>query len=156
MPERSPSAEQWYFEDIDIGQTFDIPSKTITDTHFVLFAGLTGDFHPLHMDENFTREETDFESRVAHGMLVTMFTIVGASSLSEHIHESARAFLNQSSQFLEPVFVGDTVYPKLEVVEKEPKSDSGIIILKSRIFNQRDEQVLEGELQMLVSRRDKA
>lgn len=154
MKRREPAVDQWYFEEIDVGETFGIPSKTITDNHFVTFAGMTGDFHPLHLDEHYTREKTQFDSRVAHGMMITMFTIVGASSLSDHLHESAIAFLNQSSTFLNPVFEGDTIYPELEVSEKEDKGDKGIITLTSRVFNQDDEQVLEGELQLLVKTRE--
>ncbi|WP_254861535.1 MaoC family dehydratase [Halovivax gelatinilyticus] len=153
MTRREPTAEQWYFEEIEVGETFAIPSKTITNTHFVTFAGLTGDFHPIHLDEHYAREETPFDSRVAHGMMITMFTIVGASSLSDHLHESAIAFLNQSSGFLNPVFEGDTIYPELEVSEKEDKGGKGIVTLASRVFNQNDEQVLEGELEILVKKR---
>ena len=67
MPDYEPTAEQWYYEDLSIGDTYDIPSKTMTDTHFVLFSGLTGDFHPLHMDEHFAKEETPFGKRVGWG-----------------------------------------------------------------------------------------
>lgn len=154
MPAREPAVEQWYYEEIELGETFAIPSKTITDTHFVMFAGLTGDFHPLHLDEHYTKRETQFDSRVAHGMMITMFTIVGASSLSDHLHESAIAFLNQSSSFSAPVFEGDTIYPELEVTDRTDKGDKGIVTLTSRVYNQDDEQVLEGELEILVAKRD--
>jgi acyl dehydratase len=154
MPEYSPSAEQWYFEDLSVGDRYDIPSKTMTDTHFVLFSGLTGDFHPLHMDEHFAEAETPFGTRVAHGMMITMFTVTGASSLSDHLHEASIAFLNQSSSFQNPVFEGDTIYPELEIADKEDKGDKGIVTLASSVTNQDDELILEGELQLLVKKRD--
>lgn len=153
MRNRNPSAEQWYFEDIEVGESFDIPSKTMTDTHFVLFSGLTGDFHPLHVDENYAEEQTDFGSRVAHGTMISMFTITGASSLSQHLHESAIAFLEHTNRFKNPVFVGDTIYPRLTVAEKEDKDDRGIVVLESTVHNQDDELVLEGELRLLVKAR---
>jgi acyl dehydratase len=150
MHDRTPSVEQWYFEDIEVGASFDIPSKTITDTHFVLFSGLTGDFHPIHMDEQYAEKETDFGRRVAHGTMISMFTITGASSLSPHLHDSAIAFLEHTNRFQNPVFEGDTIYPQLTVAEKEDKSDKGILILESTVHNQNNELVLEGELKLLV------
>jgi acyl dehydratase len=154
MHDRTPSAEQWYFEDIEVGTSFDIPSKTMTDTHFVMFSGLTGDFHPLHMDEHYAREETDFGRRVAHGTMISIFTITGASGLSRHIHDSAIAFLEHTSRFRNPVFEGDTIYPRLTVAEKEDKGDKGIVVLESKVHNQDDELVLEGELELLVASRN--
>lgn len=153
MPERTPDAEQWYFEDIEVGETYHIPSKTITDTHFVLFSGLTGDFHPIHMDEQYAEEQTEFGRRVAHGTMISMFTITGASSLSDHLHESAIAFLEHTSRFENPVFEGDTIYPRLEVAEKDDKGDKGIVHLRSTVHNQDDDLVLEGELKLLVAAR---
>ncbi|WP_247730368.1 MaoC family dehydratase [Halovivax limisalsi] len=154
MREREPTAEQWYFEDIEIGESFDIPSKTMTDTHFVLFSGLTGDHHPIHMDEHYAAEETDFESRVAHGTMISMFTVTGASSLSEHLHESSIAFLEHTNRFVAPVFEGDTIYPTLTVADTEDKGEKGLVVLESEVFNQDDELVLEGELKLLVKARE--
>lgn len=146
-------AEQQYFEDLEIGAVHENPSQTVTDAHFQFFAGLTGDFNPLHMDEQYIEEQTDFEGRVAHGMLVTLFTVLGASTLSPNTHDSMVAFLNQSSTFLEPVYVGDTIHPELELVAKQDKGDKGIVTFESRVYNQDDEQVLEGELEFLVRKR---
>mgnify|MGYP000641997356 CR=1 FL=1 len=75
MRDQTPTAEQWYFEDLETGESFDIPSKTITDTHFVLFSGMTGDYHPLHMDQHYTEEETALNRFriVALGALVVLY-----------------------------------------------------------------------------------
>jgi acyl dehydratase len=154
MRDQTPTAEQWYFEDLETGKSFDIPSKTITDTHFVLFSGMTGDFHPLHMDQHYTEEETEFGSRVAHGTMISMFTVTGASELSKHLHESSIAFLEHTSRFQAPVFEGDTIYPQLTISEKEDKGGKGIVVLESTVHNQDDELVLEGELKLLVKSRD--
>lgn len=144
--------EQLYFEDLELGSVWEAPSRTITDAHFAQFAGLSGDFNPIHLDEEYA-SETQFGERVAHGMLLSTFTVVGATDLSRHLHDSMIAFLEQSSTYHEPVFVGDTVYPRLEVASKEAKDGKGLVTLESTVHNQADELVLEGELTLLVAAR---
>jgi acyl dehydratase len=72
---------QKFFEDFVLGETFDIPSKTLTDSHFLLFAAVTGDNHPIHYDREYCRAR-GYPERLAHGYLVTVQTVLGASSLS--------------------------------------------------------------------------
>ena len=68
---------QRYFEDFTIGDRFGSPSKTLTDAHFLFFAGMTGDAHPLHYDDEYAKR-TRFGRRLAHGLLLTSMTAVGA------------------------------------------------------------------------------
>ena len=103
-----------YFEDFELGEKFDIPSKTLTDAHFLFFSGMTGDNHPLHYDDEYARA-TRFGKRVTHGLLVTAMGAVGASTLSPLVEGSIVAFIEQSSRFLKPVLIGDTIKPELEV-----------------------------------------
>ncbi|MFC7233361.1 MaoC family dehydratase [Saliphagus sp. GCM10025308] len=144
--------EQLYLEDIEIGSVWNGPSQTISESHFRDFAGLTGDFNPIHIDEEYA-SETQFGRRVAHGMLITSLTVVGATDLSPHLHESMIAFLSQKSTFHEPVFIGDTVFPQLTVTNVEPKAGTGIVTLKSEVHNQDDDLILDGELRLLVESR---
>jgi len=141
-----------YFEDFKVGDKFHIPSKTMTDAHFLFFLGLTADNHPIHYDEEYSKK-TIFGRRVAHGLLVTCMTALGASNLSPLIENSIIAFLEQSSRFLKPVFIGDTLTPELEVAELIPKADKGIVKIKSSIRNQRGEVVLEGMQTYMLKRR---
>ncbi len=141
-----------YFEDFRMGETFRIPSKTITDAHFLFFVGLTGDSHPIHYDDEYAKA-TRFGKRVAHGLMVTAMTAVGASDLSPLLEGSVVAFVEQSSRFLKPVFVGDTLTPELEVSELVPKTHLGLVRLTTRVLNQRGEVVLEGMQAYLVKRR---
>lgn len=141
-----------YFEDFQLGETFRSPSKTITDAHFLFFSGLTGDSHPIHYDDEYAKS-TRFGGRVAHGLLLTAMTAAGASSLSPLIEESIVAFVEQSARFLQPVLIGDTIAPALEVSELIPKRNVGLVRLTSRITNQRGETVLEGTHAYLVKRR---
>lgn len=144
---------QRYFEDLEIGESYENPSQTITDAHFMFFAAISGDFNPIHLDKQYIEEDTDFEGRVAHGMLVTLLTVVGASPLSQELEDSMVAFLNQSSRFLEPVYVGDTVHPRLEIAALEDKGDRGLVTLASTVENQDGRRVLEGDLEVLVDKR---
>ena len=141
-----------YFEDFTIGQTFHTPSRTITDAHFLFFAGMTGDNHPIHYSDEYAKG-TRFGARVAHGLLVNALTAAGASSLAQRMEGSIVAFVEQSSRFLAPVFIGDTLAPQLIVAELTPKTTTGLVRLDTRITNQRDEVVLEGHHTYLFQKR---
>src|ERR1051325_7501275 len=115
-----------YFEDFYVGEKFSIPAKTMTDAHFLFFAKLTGDAHPIHYDDAYAKT-TRFGKRVAHGLLVTAMTAVGASTLSPLLEGSIVAFVEQSSRFLKPVLIGDVITPELEVGELTLKTDTGFL-----------------------------
>ncbi len=120
-----------YFEDFQVGEKFHIPAKTMTDAHFLFFAGMTGDNHPIHYDDEYAKT-TRFGKRVAHGLLLTALTAVGASTLSSVLEGSMVAFVEQSARFLKPVLIGDTITPELEVSEVIPKADVGLLRLSHR------------------------
>jgi len=141
-----------YLEDFQVGDTFHIPAKTLTDAHFVCFAELTGDQHPIHYVDAYAKT-TRFGKRVAHGLLLTALTAVGASTLSSMLEGSMVAFVEQSARFLKPVFIGDTITPELEVSEVVPKRDVGLLRLTTRVKNQRGETVLEGMHAYLIKKR---
>jgi acyl dehydratase len=144
--------EQKFFEDFVLGETFAIPSRTITDTHFLLFAAITGDNHPIHYDREYCRAR-GYPERLAHGYLVTVQTVLGASALSPCLQESIVAFLEQSSRFIKPVFVGDTLYPQLTVMELIPRRTTGLVKMRATVHNQHDELVLEGHHAYIVKKR---
>ena len=141
-----------YFEDFTLGETFTIPSKTLTDAHFLFFAGLTGDNNPIHYDVEHAKT-TRFGKPITHGLLVASMTAAGASTLNPHLEGSIVAFLEQSSRFLNPVLLGDTIYPELEVSELVPKTDVGVVRVTSRVKNQRGELCLEGMHAYLIKKR---
>lgn len=146
------TVDQKFFEDFKIGDTFKIPSKTVHDGHFLFFAGLTGDAHPVHYDDEYCKKHS-FGKRVAHGLLLASMTALGGSNLSNDVEDSMVAFMSQSTRFMKPVFIGDTIYPSLEVAELIPKKNNGVVKFKSRIKNQNDEVVLEGEHVYLMKKR---
>ena len=141
-----------YFEDFTLGEVFRSSAKTLTDAHFLFFAGMTGDNHSIHYDDEYAKA-TRFGKRVTHGLLVTSMGALGASELSPLVEESMVAFLEQSARFLKPVLIGDTIRPELEVSELIPKTEVGVLRLKTRITNQRDEVVLEGMHAYLIKKR---
>jgi acyl dehydratase len=132
-----------YFEDFAIGDRFVVPSKTMTDAHFLMFSALTGDTHPIHYD-------------VAHGYLVTVLQAMGASNLNFAIGETVIAFLEQSSKMLAPVFIGDTLSPQGEVAELLAKQTNGVVKFATWVANQRGERVVEGTQTYLFKRRSPA
>ena len=141
-----------YLEDFQVGDTFHIPAKTMTDAHFLFFAGMTGDNHPIHYDDEYAKT-TRFGKRVAHGLLLTALTAVGASTLSSMLEGSMVAFVEQSARFLKPVVIGDTITPELKVSEVIPKTNVGLLRLTTRVKNQRGETVLEGMHAYLIKKR---
>lgn len=145
--------EQRYFEDLDIGETFECPSQTVTETHFQFFAGITGDFHPTHLDADHAAGG-EFGGRVTHGALLSSFAVLGASTLAPHVRETVGPFLEQSARFLHPVGIGDTIRPELEVAGKEDKGERGIVTFASRIRTAGGEVAMEGEVKYMIECRE--
>jgi 3-hydroxybutyryl-CoA dehydratase len=133
------TSQRW-FEDFRVGDHFESPSKTLTDAHFMFFAGMTGDAHPLHYDDEYAKR-TKFGRRLAHGLLLTSMTAVGASTLAP------------TTRFKGPAFIGDTIKPRHEVVALDRKRSAGLLALRVTLTNQRDEIVLEGEHRYLIAYR---
>ena len=145
------TSQRW-FEDFKVGDRFESPSKTLTDAHFMFFAGMTGDAHPLHYDDEYAKR-TKFGRRLAHGLLLTSMTAVGASTLAPIIEESIVAFVEQTTRFKGPAFIGDTIKPRHEVAALDRKRSAGLLALRVTLTNQRDEIVLEGEHRYLIAYR---
>jgi len=137
------SGGQLYFDDFALGDRFESPGHTLGEAHFLLFAGLTGDNHPIHYDESYARE-TRFGGRVAHGLLVMAMSALGASAQAQRLEESMIAFLEQGCRFRKPVLLGDTVHAEFEVAGLERKGDRGVLRLRVALVNQRGEEVVEG------------
>ncbi len=136
----TPGSGQKFFEDFEIGDRFESPGKTLTDAH------------PLHYDDEYVKG-TRFGRRLTHGLLLTSLTAVGASTLSPLIEDSIVAFLEQTTRFLGPAFIGDTVKPRHEIVALERKRSAGLLTLRVTLTNQRGETILEGQHKYLVAYR---
>ncbi len=143
---------QRYFEDFVLGERFNIPSRTMTDALFAAFQMASGDNHPVHYDVEYCRS-LGMPHMLAHGFQVLIQTAAGAGLFPHYVEESLKAFIEQSSKFLLPVYTGDTLYPSLEVAELIPGRTTGVLVMRSQILNQRDELVMEGTQKYLLRKR---
>jgi acyl dehydratase len=142
-----------YFDDLELGERFDIPSRTMTDALFGAFQLASGDNHPIHYDVEYCRRHGHADM-LAHGFQVLIQTAPGAGTFPNEIGESLIAFIEQSSRFLKPVYRGDTVYPSIEITGLDEQRTTGVVTLRSTVHNQKGELVMEGEQKMLLRKRD--
>ena len=148
-------AEQRWFEDFRIGERFCLPSRTMTEAVFLAFQAASGDNHPVHYNREYCRAR-GMPDLLAHGYQVAIQTAAGAGLFPHLVEESLKAFLEQSSRFLHPVFAGDTLYPALEVDELTPNRSTGVLGLRSTVHNGAGVLVLDGRHRYLLRRRQAA
>ena len=139
-----------YLEDIDVGAKFQTARRTVTEAHIVAFAGVSGDFNPLHTDEVFAREQTPFGRRIAHGPLVMSISF-GLASVRDDWQILALAQCER--RFRAPVFPGDTVSGEYEVLERREsrtRPGTGFVSLSVQVRNDRREIVQDGKDVLMV------
>jgi len=154
-PEEHRFAAPRYFDDLAAGERFYIPSRTMTEALVAAFQLASGDNHPIHYDRVYCRAR-GHRDLLAHGLLVTAQAAAGAGIFPHVIGDSLVAFLEQSSRFLRPVYVGDTLYPMLTITGLQPGRTTGVVVMKATIHNQAGELVMEGEHRYLLRRRTPA
>ncbi len=149
------SSQHRYFDDVSVGDAWESPARTITEADIVNFAGLSGDYSPIHVDHEFCKT-TVFRRPIAHGLLVM------AVSSGLGINTPAMrtlAFLRVVEwHFRAPVFIGDTIRVRTQVASKEERSRGrrGVITWKREILNQENKVVQEGMHSTLVEGRASA
>src|SRR5256885_13205417 len=134
-----------YLEDLEVGMTA-IHSKTVTEADVVLFAGISGDINPVHLDNDYARD-TMFKGRIAHGMLTASFI---STVLGTKLPGPGCIYISQNLKFRAPVRCGDTVSATATIAD--------IVHDKKRVIMQTvcsvgDKVVLEGEAVVLVAAR---
>jgi acyl dehydratase len=139
-----------FFEDMAVGQTYITPRRTITDTDIVQFAGLTGDYNPLHTDDVFAAK-SDFGQRIAHGPMLVGMTF-GLLSRVGLLDGTALALLEITWTFQAAVKPGDTIHVQATVADARltQKTDRGVIQLNIEIVNQLGKTVQAGRAKVLV------
>jgi acyl dehydratase len=144
------------WDDVQVGDRCSSGGRTVTEADVVNFAGLSGDFHALHMDETFAAASPAGQ-RIAHGMLVVSMSagLVAKLPLMRGIERTTLGLKELSCRFLRPTMIGDTVSVDLEVVEKRDgsKPDRGVLVMRRSIRNQRGEVLIEGDWVLVVRRR---
>jgi acyl dehydratase len=144
-----------YWEDWEVGREWKTGGRTIGEAEISAFAGLSGDFNPLHVDEVYC-QSTVFGTRIAHGPLV--YAVAAGLLFQLHLYDDTLiAFLGFNSlKFTAPVKPGDTIRAQIKVLERREtsKPDAGVVIRELKVFNQRDECVQVGEQAFLLKRRE--
>lgn len=125
------------YEDIKVGDEAFL-TRTITEAHIVNFAGLTGDWNPVHADAEYAAQSM-FGERIAHGMLVAGLI---SAVLGTQLPGPNSIYLGQDLNFLAPVKIGDTV--KVVVTVTDKRDEKRIIKLRTTAYNQRGEMVIDG------------
>ena len=154
MPRRTKKTPR-YFEDLKVGEVWEAPSRTHTESLFYAFQLVSGDNRPLHYDMEYCKS-LGLPGLLAHGYQVLAQTAPGASDMSRGDTEiRILGMLETSAKFLKGVYSGDTLYPALEIVELIEQNTTGVMVLRTSVHNQKDELCLEGELRMLVAKRSR-
>ncbi len=153
-PSPIPLLRGMYYDDFAVGQMFVSPGRTITEADLANFAGVSGDFNPLHTDEEFART-TQFGGRIFHGPGV--FAIATGLESRIGIKEgTAIAFLGMTCNMRAAVKIGDTIRVEETVKELRPSSskpDRGIVTFGVEVLNQRNEVCQDGDWLVMFSRR---
>ena len=135
----------YYFDDLSVGMTR-VFSKTITEADLLMFAGVSGDTNPLHLDEDFA-SRTMFESRIAHGMLTGSLI---STVLGTRLPGPGAVYISQQLKFLAPVRIGDTVIARAEVGELNPERRRVRMLTTCWVG---ETKVVDGEALLMVPRR---
>ena len=141
-----------YFEQFQPGLRFVTAARTITEGDIVTFAGLSGDYNPIHTDAEFSKG-TPFGQRVAHGLLILSIAS-GLAMRSGVLEGTVLAFREINNwKFSSPVFIGDTVRVELEVIETKalPRLGGGAVVIELAVKNQRNETTMRGSWTTLVA-----
>ena len=140
------------FDDLSVGDEWESPRRTITEADVVAFAGLSGDFNPIHMDHH-SASESPFGKPVAHGLL-GLAIASGLTSQSPRVDTVAFLSILEWS-FLHPIAFGDTIHVVSRVEELAPRSRGrrGLVTWERRLVNQLGKVVQRGRTQTLVKAR---
>jgi acyl dehydratase len=137
------------FDELEVGEVWGSPSRTMTEADIISFACQTGDFNPLHVDAEYAAT-TIFRKPIAHGLLALSWA---AGLGSNHPRVNTVSFSAvRDWEFLRPVYVGDTLHAETQVLDKLPSGrKSGKVAWLIKVVNQRSEVVQQGIFETLVA-----
>jgi acyl dehydratase len=142
-----------YFEDVQVGDEYVSPGRTVTEADIVAFAGLSGDYNVLHTDAEYMKTSI-FGERIAHGLLgLSIASGLGSRAVPRSF--ATIAFLGLRWRFKGPIKIGDTIKVRMRVSDKKEtsKPDRGIVTIQRSVLNQRGEVVQEGDTELMIERR---
>jgi 3-hydroxybutyryl-CoA dehydratase len=143
------TASHLYFEDVEVGQEWRSLGRTITEADVVNFAGLSGDFNPIHIDHHFAKT-TAFRRPIAHGLLV--FAIGSGLGLHAPPMRTQALLAIKDWHFRGPVFPGDTIHVVSKVLDKQVRGRGrrGEVTWQRQFFNQDGKLIMEGVTLTLI------
>ncbi|KAB0550745.1 MaoC family dehydratase [Pseudomonas argentinensis] len=133
------------YEALEVGQTASY-SKTVEERDILLFAAVSGDHNPVHLDADYAAT-TMFKERIAHGMFSGALI---SAAVACTLPGPGTIYVGQQMSFQKPVKLGDTLTVRLEILEKLPKFR---VRIATRVFNQHDELVVDGEAEIIAPRK---
>lgn len=136
----------YYIEDLSVGMSA-IFAKTITEADIVLFSGVTGDMNPVHVNEEFA-SGTMFKGRIAHGMMTASLI---STVLGMKLPGPGCIYLSQDLKFLAPVYAGDTVTARAEIIDVIPEKRRIVCKTTASVG---EKLVCDGEAKMMVNSRE--
>ncbi|OWK43067.1 MaoC family dehydratase [Fimbriiglobus ruber] len=138
-----------YFDDLELGQEWESPGRTVTESDIVTFAGFSGDFNPMHVDHEFAKS-TPFRRPIAHG--IGVFSLASGLGVQVPPVRTVALVGVKFWKFILPVFAGDTIRVKTRVAEKtlRGRGKRGDICWHRTILNQEGKIVQEGEIITMV------
>ena len=143
-----------HFEDVEVGFRFETPGRTVAEADLIAFAGVSGDFNPLHTDAVYAVGSI-YGERIAHGALVLSLA-TGLRQRTGLFDGTLMGLLEiRKWRFVAPVRIGDTIRVANEITElrETSKPDRGLMVQRIDVLNQNDAVVAGGEFVMLLRRR---
>lgn len=133
------------YDSLEVGQTATY-SKTVEERDILLFAAVSGDHNPVHLDAEYAAT-TMFRERIAHGMFSGALI---SAAVACTLPGPGTIYVGQQMSFQKPVKLGDTLTVRLEILEKLPKFR---VRIATRVFNQNDDLVVDGEAEIIAPRK---
>ncbi len=142
-----PTLKNVKYEDYEIGDSA-FHAKTVTEADVIIFAGISGDFNPLHVNDEFAKTQ-QFGKRVVHGCFSSALI---SAALGVKLFGPGALYISQKVDFRKPVYIGDTLTAVATVKEKFTKKEGKLKFLKveTNVYNQDDVLVTDGEALILI------
>ncbi len=142
-----PTLKNIKYENYEIGDSA-FHAKTVTEADVIIFAGISGDFNPLHVNDEFAKTQ-QFGKRVVHGCFSSALI---SAALGVKLFGPGALYISQKVDFRKPVYIGDTLTAVATVKEKFTKKEGKLKFLKveTNVYNQDDVLVTEGEALILI------
>lgn len=142
-----------FYEELEVGDEFVTPARTITEADILMYAGLTGDYNPVHTDAEWCRENNIYKQRIGHGLMGLAY-VDGLIFRLGLFDGTGLATLNWNWDFKGPILVGDTLHAitKITMKRETKKTERGIINEHVTLMNQRGEVIGEGDHLNMIRR----